>query len=415
MKYDLAIIGGGPAGLMAACRAGELGAKVIVLEKNKKPGIKLLITGGGRANLTNIDNDPKDLSGRYMPNGRFLISAFNHFGPPEVIIFFNSIGVATKVENNGRVFPQSDRAADVLEALIKKIKTSGGEIRTGATVKTIVNTADQIKRLILDNGEEIIAENYLLATGGKSYPATGSDGSAYSWLKQLGHTIIKPRPALTPLYVREDFIKNLEGLSLGNITINIFNGPKKIAGVRGDIIFTSSGLSGPAALDASRFIDLESNGKFRLEIGLWPDATEKELNDGLQKMFHGGNKLLKNILEKMIAPRLASALMAQIEISSERLANSVTREERIRLVALLKGMPLSINGLGNFDQAMVTAGGVNLKEVDPKTLRSRLISNLYLAGEILDLTGPTGGFNLQLCWSTGYRAGESAIDKNIIL
>jgi len=413
MKYNLAIIGGGPAGLMAACCASEAGATVIILEKNKKPGIKLLATGGGRCNFTNINREPKSLAACYAPNGHFLISAFTRFGPRETIDFFEKNGITTKIENNGRVFPVSDRASDILNALTEKIKKLESIIRTEATVKDIISSAGKIKKLVLNNGEEIIADNYLIATGGKSYPLTGSDGAAYAWLEKLGHTIIKPRPALTPLYSEEKFIKALEGLSLSDITVSLFKNQKKINTTRGDLIFTSAGLSGPAIFDTSRFIDFVQQNNFSLELDHYPDKTEQELTEELQKIFHSGHKLFKNILDKLVAPKLAPVLMALLAIPPTQPANTIAREKKIKLAMFLKKFPVPISGLGDFDRAMTTAGGVDLQEIDPKTMRSKFISNLYLAGEILDLVGPTGGYSLQLCWSTGYIAGESAAQLQI--
>jgi len=415
MKYNLVIIGAGPAGLMAASRALELGAKVIILEKNKRPGIKLLVTGGGRGNITNNINDPKTLAAGYTPNGRFLISAFSRFGASEFINFIEREGVKTKEENNGRIFPISNKATDVLNALIGYIKKYQGEIKTEAKVNAIINADNKISKIILESGEEIIADNYLIATGGKSYPATGSTGDAYHWLKELGHNIILPRPALAPLFVKEKFIKDLEGLSLENISLNLFYDHKKIKTINGAIIFTRNGLSGPAALDVSRYIDLNSGHKYQIELDFFPEKSDKEFEEYLQKSFHSGHKLFKNVLEKIVPPKLAPVIISLLKIKAEKQSNSVTKEERKILVKILKHFPLSINGLGNFEQAMVTAGGIDLKEVDPKTMHSKLIKNLFLAGEILDLTGPTGGYNLQLCWSTGYIAGEAAVDKNILM
>jgi len=413
MVYDLVIIGGGPAGLMAACRASELGAKVIILEKNKKPGVKLLTTGGGRCNFTNNILDAKILAENYEPNHRFLISAFSRFGVGETISFFNKNGAKTKIENNGRVFPESNRATDILQALLDNFKKDGGEIKFGAEVKKIIVAGGKIDKVVLSNGENILGKKYLMATGGKSYPLTGSSGEAYEWLKRIGHKIIIPRPALVSLQLKERFTKDLEGLSLPDVKIALWENSKKIASSHGAIIFTQTGISGPAALDISRFINLSPANKYDIFIDLRPDESESELNKYLQELFHSGNKLFKNILDKIVPPKLAPILMSLLKINPDKQANAVTKEEKNRLINILKKFPFTLNGLGDFDSAMVTAGGVDLSEVNPKTMASKLISNLYFAGEILDLTGPTGGFNLQLCWSTGYIAGESAIDKNI--
>ncbi|MEI6529033.1 MAG: NAD(P)/FAD-dependent oxidoreductase [Candidatus Falkowbacteria bacterium] len=413
MKYDLAIIGAGPAGLMAACRATELGASVIILEKNKRPGIKLLTTGGGRCNFTNNIPDPKILASYYLPNNKFLISAFSRFGSRETINFFNTHGVTTKIEANGRVFPLSNLATDILNVPLNIIKNNSCELKYGAEVKKITSRQNKIEKIILNNGESITADNYLIATGGRSYPLTGSSGEAYGWLTQLGHKIIKPRPALVAIHLKEKFIPDLEGLSLENIKLNLYGNNKKISAARGDIIFTRNGLSGPAALNLSREIDLFSNQKYRLELDFKPESTETELANYLQKIFHSGQKIFRNILEGLIAPKFIPVLIKLTGINPEKQANSITKDEKTIIINCLKKLELTVLGLGDFDQAMVTAGGIDLKEVDPKTMRSKIISNLFFAGEILDLTGPTGGYNLQLSWSTGYIAGESSIDKNI--
>ncbi|MFA5131116.1 MAG: NAD(P)/FAD-dependent oxidoreductase [Patescibacteria group bacterium] len=414
-QYNLIIIGAGPAGLMAACRAGELGAKVIILEKNKRPGIKLLTTGGGRCNFTNNISDPRIMAARYLPNGRFLISALAHFGPQETISYFNAAGLESKIENNGRVFPKTNRAFDVLNVLLKKIAALRGEIRFESSVKTIVKKGNRIEKIILFNGTELSADNYLLATGGKSYPITGSTGDAYAWLHKLGHNIIKARPALVPLFLRENFIKDLQGLSLSDLSLSLFSENKLVSTLRGDLIFTGQGISGPIALDASRYLESASPKKYRLELDLFPDMKEPELDIRLQTLFHSGHKLFKNILDSLVPPKLAPVLFSLLGIAADKQGNMVTKSEKQVIIKLLKKFPLSISGSGDFSQAMITAGGADLKEIDPKTMRSKLISNLYIAGELLDLSGPTGGFNLQLCWSTGYIAGESSVDKNIHL
>jgi hypothetical protein len=413
MKYDLVIVGAGPAGLMAAIRASELKARVLIIEKNKRPGIKLLTTGGGRCNFTNYITDSKTLAAEYEPNKQFLISSFLNFGVSETINFFEENGLKSKTEANGRVFPISGKADDVLNVLLGRIKNQRVEIRAGVAVKEIKSANNQITKLILDNGEEISGKNFILCTGGKSYPATGSSGDAYTWLRQLGHNIIKPRPALAPIHTREKFVKDLEGLSLNNIELKLFSNGKKIAQTNGDIIFTQNGLSGPAALNLSRFINFSYDPKYILELDLFPDKSNGELDIYLQSIFHGGNKLFKNVLEKITRPKMAPVLISLLKVNSDKQANSITKDEKTQLINLLKKLSFSVLSVGDFNQAMVTAGGVDLKEINPKTMQSKLISNLYLAGEIIDLSGPSGGFNLQLSWSTGYLAGESSVDKNI--
>ncbi len=413
MIYDLVIVGSGPAGLMAGCRASELGAKVIILEKNNRAALKLLTTGGGRCNFTNYIPDAKLLAENYEPNRRFLISAFSRFGVDETIAFFNDKGVETKVENNGRVFPESNRANDILQALLDNFKKNGGEIRFGSEVKKIIVSRGKIDKIVLVDGEIILGKKYLIATGGKSYPLTGSSGEAYEWLKKIGHKIISPRPALVAIRLKEKFISDLEGLSLPNVKIELFASAKKVATTQGDIIFTSTGISGPAALDLSRFINLELTEKYTLFIDLKPEISEKTLAEYLNKLFHSGHKLFRNSLTQIVPPKLAPIILSLTKIDPNKQSNSITKEERIKLINMLKKFPFVLSGLGDFNSAMVTAGGVDLNEINPKTMASKIISNLFFAGEIIDLTGPTGGYNLQLCWSTGHLAGESTIDKNI--
>lgn len=409
MKYDLAVIGGGPAGLMAAGRAGELGVSVILLEKNRSLGVKLLMTGGGRCNLSNKIGDVKELVGKYGINGKFLFSALNNFGVAETVDFFDSRGVKLKTEDDGRIFPASDKAEDVLRALVGYLKSSQVEIKTNAEVKEIVKKGSQIEKIILAGGEEILASKYVICTGGKSYPASGSTGDGYKWLKKLGHGIVEVLPALTPIIIKDKIVKELEGLSLKNIGVAVYKDNKKITASTGEAIFTKDGLSGPLILNLSRIIGRKFPGKLKLRIDFYPALGWDEFDRQLQKDFRAdNNKLFRNFLEKMLSPKLAKVILKLSNVNPNKQVNLISKEERHQLAALLKEFDLEIYGLAGFDRAMVSSGGVKLNEVDPKTLKSKLIDNLYLAGEVLDLDGPTGGYNLQICWSTGYRAGESA-------
>jgi predicted Rossmann fold flavoprotein len=407
MKYDIAIIGAGPAGLMAAIRAGELGAKVVLIEKNKRPGLKLLTTGGGRCNITNDIADPKEMAAKFGDNGKFLISALNKFGAPEVIDFFNNQGVGTKLEKANQIFPISDRASEVLNTLIDKVKSTGGKIITEVTVNHLLSSGGLITGIVLNNGEKIEATNYIVSTGGRSYPNTGSTGDAYLWLKQLGHTIIAPQPSLAPIIVKDKLVKKIEGLSLSDVILSLYNDDKKIATTTGDIIFTSTGVSGPAAIDLSRFII--GTEKLTLKIDFLPDYTKDDLDEHLRYTFsRQGTKLFKNVLDGLVPPKLQFSLGEILSIDNNKTASVITREERLLLVNFLKNLTLKIQSIGGFDKAMVTRGGVALNEVNPKNMQSKIISNLFLAGEVLDLDGPSGGYNLQICWSTGYVAGEGA-------
>lgn len=410
MKYNVAVIGGGPAGMMAAGRSGELGARVVLIEKNKRPGGKILITGKGRCNITNNIDNPKLLIEKYGKNGKFLFSAFHRFGTKEIISFLESRGLETKVERGERVFPVSDKALDVLGIFNDYLKTSKVDIKTGNEVKKIVENNNKIEKLVLTSNEEIIADNYVICTGGKSYPTTGATGDGYVWAESLGHTITKLSPALTPIIIKDKFVKDLEGLSLKNIAVNLYKDDKKINSRFGEALFTANGLSGPIILDMSKEIGKELPGNLHLEIDFKPALDFEMLDKRIRRDFsEGNNKLFRNNLSKLLPQKLIPVIIKLSGINPEKKVNTVTKEERKKLVHLLKEFKLSIKELGGYSKAIVTSGGVQLSEVDPKTMKSKLIDNLYFAGEILDLDGPTGGYNLQVCWSTGYVAGESAV------
>jgi len=407
MIYDCLVIGGGPAGLMAAGRAGERGARVLLLEKNNQLGLKLLASGGGRCNFTNRLADRKETISLYGKSSKFLFSAFYSFGVQETIDFFNELGLTAKEEDHGRIFPLSNRAADIRQALVKYLKQSGVEIKLGAEVKEIIAHGDKINKVILTDGREFSANNFIIATGGKSYPQTGSTGSGYIWLKDLGHKIIEPRPALTPVVTGEKIVKDLQGLSLKDIGISLYQNKKKIISRIGEIIFTADGLSGPAIIDLSGWISASLLKPIFLKLDFKPAIELSALEKKLQNDFHQAhNKMLKNYLAGLLPPKLLPAVIKSAGVDGQKQVNNINKAERRALVRVLKEFTLEIAGVKGFDKAMVTAGGVDLKEVEPRTMRSRLYKNLYLAGEILDLAGPTGGYNLQVCWSTGFLAGE---------
>jgi len=407
MKYDIAIIGAGPAGLMAGIRASELGAKVILIEKNKRPGLKLLSTGGGRCNITNAIFDSKEMAAHFDQPGKFLISALNRFGAKETIAFFNDRGVFTKIEKANQVFPESNRATEILNTLINDFKSQGGQLLTEASVRNLKVTGNNITGLVLNNGNQLEARNYLIATGGRSYPNTGSTGDAYLWLKKLGHTIITPQPALSPIVVKDKIVKKLEGLSLTNVVLNLYDDHKKIKTITGDIVFTANGISGPAALDLSRYI--KGTEKLNLKIDFLPDYNLVALDEYLRDTFsRHGTKLFRNSLDGLVPPKLQYLLSDLLNISPDKTAAVINKIERKSLVNFLKGFNLKVQSIGGFDKAIITKGGVALSEVNPKNMQSKIINNLFLAGEILDIDGPSGGYNLQICWSTGYAAGEGA-------
>lgn len=410
MIYDLIVIGGGPAGIMAAGRAAELGAKVLLLEKNKSLGIKLLTTGNGRCNLTNAVS-VRELVASFGENGKFLFSAFSKFTPEDVMEFFAQQGVETKIENNNRVFPKSDKAVDILKALTNYLKKNKVEIIFEASVEKIIKKENEISKISLVNGREFSAKNYLITTGGLSYPTTGSTGDGYQWLKSLGHKIIKTYPALVPIIVKEKFVKELEGLSLADVKF-IWQKDKKILDSRiGEAIFTANGLSGPAIFAASGVVAKNLPG-VELIIDLMPEKSLAELDLLLQEKFiNQKNKQIKNILVELLSGRLVEQILQIVKVVPIIEVNQITKIDRQKICFAIKNFGFEISSVAGYNKAMLTTGGLEVKEVDPKTMRSKLIKNLFIAGEVLDLDGPTGGFNLQSCWSTGRLVGENIINN----
>lgn len=407
IKYDIVVIGGGPSGLMAAGRAAELGAKVLVLEKNQALGVKLLMSGGGRCNFTNL-SPVRILAEAFGINGRWLLSGLNCFGPDDVVEFFRARGVESHTEKGGRVFPEGDRANDILSVLVNYVKSNGGEIKTNSEVSKLLVNNKSIEKLILINQSEIVANKYIIACGGQSYPSSGSNGDAYKWLKIIGHKIIAPKAALSQSILKES-TKELEGLSVNDAEIKLIVDNKFIKSEYGDFLFTARGISGPAALNLSRTAAKYSGRKLNLEIDFFPEESDKELEEKIITIINNNKQVdSKNAFSQLSNKRLISYILNNTEINPTKKANGITRLEREAIGKQLKGLRFEIAGLGGFNEAMITVGGVELKEVDPKTMASKIIDNLYLTGEILDLDGPTGGFNLQAAWTTGYIAGENS-------
>jgi predicted Rossmann fold flavoprotein len=408
-KFDVAVIGGGPAGMMAAGKAAEMGAKVVLLEKNSSLGKKLLITGKGRCNLTQAEFEVKELVKKFGQNGKFLFSSLSTFGPKEVIEFFAEKKVATKTERGGRVFPMSDKSRDVLELMTKYLKENKVEIICSSEILGFIHDGKKIKKLKLKN-QEILADKFILATGGKSYPATGSTGDGYQWAKDLGHTIITPAPALVPIKTKETWVKDAQGLSLKNVEIKLFQNNKKQDSRFGEMLFTHFGLSGPIVLDISKKVgELLKKGEVIISLDLKPALNLEQLDARLQKNFKvNPKKYFINYLPELLPRKIIPVIIKLPRIDARKKINFITRDERKKLISLLKDLRITAIGTTGYAQAIVTSGGVSTKEVNSKTMQSRIISNLYFAGEILDLDGPTGGYNLQICWSTGYAAGTYA-------
>jgi hypothetical protein len=408
MKYDIAVIGGGPGGMMAAGRAAQCGARVVLIEKNRRLGKKLLLTGKGRCNITNAEYDPHRFIEPFGKKGKFLYSALHKFGVQDTLQFFHQRGLQTKVERGKRIFPLSDQATDVRQVLADFLHETGVTIRKNTLVKALLKTGRRIEKLLLSQNE-LIADRYIICTGGLSYPATGSTGDGLTWAEQLGHTLIPPKPALTPVILKEPWIKELQGLSLKNVHISVYQNNKKQAERLGEALFTHEGMSGPIMLDMSKAIGNLLKKPVHLCIDFKPALAYSVLDARIQRdLQENRKKMFKNSLDKLLPHKLIPVIVRLSGINPAKQAGSFTKEERKRLLHLLKGFTVNVRGLAGFEKAIITTGGIALNEINPQALQSKLIDNLYFAGEILDLDGPTGGYNLQLCWSTGYVAGESA-------
>jgi predicted Rossmann fold flavoprotein len=418
--YDVVVIGGGPAGMMSAGRSAELGAKVILLEKNDSLGKKLLITGGGRCNVTNAEFDNRKLLERFKDDGKFLFSAFSQWNVKDTLDFFHKRNMETKVENEQRVFPVSDKAESVFNVMVEYVKTNGVEIVSNSPVEDLVLSDGKIVGVKLKNGGMIKANSVIVATGGTSHPETGSTGDAYKWLKKVGHKIIEPTPSLVPLATKDAWVKKLSGVTLKNIRLTVFsNGIKqsiKAGKQKGlsiqpqKILFTHFGVSGPTVLNMSKDIgELLKYGEVVLSLDLLPKFDHGQLNAELQEIFvENDKKKFKNALSDLIPSSMAPVIVELSKIDPEVQCNSITREERMNLITLLKNTPIHIHKLLGAEKAIITSGGVSLEEVDFKTMRSKLFSNLYFVGDVLNIDRPSGGYSLQLCWTTGFVAGTNA-------
>ena len=413
MKYNVAVVGGGPAGMIAAGMAGKAGARAVLIEKNNSLGKKLLVTGKGRCNITQAKLHDKDLADKFGRKGRFLLYGLSVFGPKQVVDFFENLKLKTKIERGGRVFPKSDRADDVLRVLKKYLVENRVKILAGRAVAEVVEKNSKIVSVVLENGEEVVADKYIIATGGKSYPALGSSGDGFKWAEDLGHKIKELRPALTPIKIKEKWLKQAQGLSLKNVTITVYQNGKRKDSRFGELLFTHFGVSGPIILDISKKVGellrrAAVKGKVELVIDLRPALDFEKIDKRLQRDFTKfRKKLFKNSLKELLPKRFIPIIVDLSGINENKLVSNITKIERHRLVKLLKGLTVTPVGLLGFDRAIVTSGGICLKEVSSKTMQSKIIDNLYFAGEILNLDGPTGGYNLQVCWSTGYLAGIS--------
>lgn len=402
MNSDIIIIGGGAAGAMAGVYASRYGNSVIIFEPNGKIGKKLAITGKGRCNVTNNCSDDELM--RNIPvNSRFLYSAFSQYSVCDTMDFFEEAGVPLKTERGNRVFPVSDKASDIVSAI-------DGELRKNS-VKILKK---RVTELIIDNGvcvgvkaegKNYYSRSVLIATGGKSYPGTGSTGDGYALALQAGHSITEIKPSLVPLVCNERYCRDMMGLSLKNVTLNLFDRSKLIYHELGEMLFTHFGISGPLVLSASSHISEMEQNRYKIQIDLKPGLSLEQLDARIQRDFkENQNRIFGNSLGKLLPAKLVPVVVRLSEIPGETKINSVTREQRLSLGILLKNFPLTVKGFRPVEEAIITSGGVNVREINPKTMESKLVSGLFFAGEVLDVDGYTGGFNLQIAFSTAYCA-----------
>ncbi|MDF2628688.1 MAG: ytfP [Symbiobacteriaceae bacterium] len=414
-KYDIIVIGGGPAGLMAAAAAGRQGARVLLLEKGERLGRKLIISGGGRCNVTN--RKPSDeLVRQIVGNGRFMYSALSHFGSEEIIKFFEGLGIKLKEEDHGRMFPVTDKAISVANALIEHIRQLGVAVRLHAPVDRLLIRDGRCEGVVLRNGERVGAGAVIIAVGGRSVPATGSTGDGYAWAEQAGHTITNLYPTEVPLKASDEYIRHkaLQGLSLRDVALTLADPKgKRLTSQRGDIIFTHFGLSGPAALRCSHFVSVahQKLGKvpLPLTVDLFPDLTQDQvLRDLTDLVEHEPKKAVKNALRPLLAERLIPLLLSMAAIDEATTFAHLPKDRWQHLARLTKAFPVTISGTLGIDEAFVTGGGVSIREIDPSTMGSRLTPGLYFAGEVMDVHAHTGGYNITVAFSSGWTAGTSA-------
>ena len=406
MSPDVIVIGGGASGLMAAISAAKNGKKVLVAEKMPRPARKVMITGKGRCNVTNY-SDLNDLIANVCHNGRFLYSAFSTFSAFDTYSFFEEAGVPLKVERGDRVFPVSDKAVDIVDALVNTAKRLGVSF-LHQEITDIIASAGAVEGIVLKDGKTLNCKKIILATGGLSYPTTGSTGDGYEFAKKLGHTVTELRPALVPMEVYEGFCEVLTGLSLKNVSLKIVKDQKVKFEKQGEMLFTHFGISGPLVLSASSAVDGIEKGECMAYIDLKPALSFEQLDKRILRDFEDcKNKELINSLGKLLPSKLISVIISLAKIDPHTKVNAITKAQRTALVNTLKAMPLTVTGLRPFSEAIITSGGVSVKEIDPKTMGSKLISGLYFAGEIIDVDAFTGGFNLQIAFSTGFLAGNS--------
>ena len=406
---NVAVVGGGAAGMIAAIAAAENGHKVTLYEHNEKLGKKLFITGKGRCNVTNA-SDIDEIFNNIVTNSKFLYSAIYTFTNDMVMDFFEKDGLKLKVERGNRVFPVSDHSSDVIKTLEKRLKKSGVTVKLNTNVERLLWDDRGIKGIVAEN-KEIMADAVIMATGGLSYKSTGSDGSGFKMVTGAGHSTSEFSPALVPITIEEDYAKEMQGVSLKNVEVEILNGKKKIYSAFGEMMFTHFGVTGPVILSASsKIIKHLKNGNLTLKIDLKPALTEEQLDARILRDFKENiNRDFKNSLDGLLPKKMIEPIIRYSGIPFDKKVNAITREERRNLVKAFKEFTMTINGIRGYDEAIITHGGVTVKEINPATMESKLIKGLYFAGEMIDVDALTGGYNLQIAWSTGYLAGTSVV------
>lgn len=407
MSKHIIVVGGGAAGMMAAIATAKVGHTVTLLEKNEKLGKKIYITGKGRCNITNA-GDMEALFGHIVTNQKFLYSSFYSFNNFDMIDLLEAAGCKTKIERGNRVFPESDKSSDVIGTLIRILNREGVTVKLYTEVKSLLIEKEECKGVVLANGAKLSADHVIVATGGLSYQTTGSTGDGYRFAEKAGHTVTALRPALVPFVTKEDWVKELQGLSLRNVNVQILAGKKVLYEEFGEMLFTHFGVSGPAILSGSSIVAkrLEKES-LTLSIDLKPALSEKQLDDRILRDFEEFvNKQFKNALGRLFPSKIVPVVIAKTGISPEKQINEITKEERERLIHVTKHFTLTLTGTRAYNEAIITQGGVSVKEINPTTMESRLIKNLSFAGEVLDIDAYTGGYNLQVAWSTGWAAGS---------
>ena len=394
--------------MMAAVIAARNGNQVILFEKNEKLGKKLFITGKGRCNITNA-GDMDNLFANVMSNRKFLYSAFYTFDNEQVLSFFENQGLRTKVERGNRVFPLSDHSSDVIAALSRALKSQNVDIRLHTKVQSLLIRDEAACGVVLSDGKMVEADDVIVATGGISYPSTGSTGDGYRMAEESGHALVECTPSLVPFETKEDWVKDLQGLSLRNVTVSIYHGKKKLFEDFGEMLFTHFGVSGPLVLSASGMIKpVQFKQELCMYIDLKPALDAEQLDKRILREFDAAmNKQFKNVIGSLMPAKMIPVVIRLSGIDPDKKVNEVSREERQHLVQLLKRLPLTINGLRGWNEAIITKGGVSVKDINPSTMESKKVSHLFFCGEVLDLDALTGGYNLQIAWSTGYLAGIS--------